>query len=106
MIRLELVALAPNIVSQCEQAGGKIFHQKGSLWCGTVQSWKYSGECEKQKQELLTRQKDEREKGTAQVISETTSPRYKLTASALAAESATRFAAFFEDLTADGEETA
>jgi hypothetical protein len=105
MISLELAALAPNIVSQCEQAGGRISHQNGSLWYVTVQSWKYSEECEKQKQELLRRQKDEREKGTALVTSETTSPRYKLNASALAAEYATRFAALFGDQTEDGEET-
>jgi hypothetical protein len=106
MISLELAALAPNIVSQCERAGGKILHQNGSLWYGTAQSWQYSEECGKQKEQLLQRQKDERENGTALVTSEKTSPRYKLNASALASESATRFAALFEDQTAGEEEPA
>jgi hypothetical protein len=106
MINLELAALAPNIVSQCEQAGGKILHQNGSLWCGTAQSWQYSEECERQKEQVLQRQKDERENGTALVTSEKTSPRYKLNANALAAEVATRFAALFEDQAAGGEEAA
>jgi hypothetical protein len=105
MIELELAALAPNIVSQCEQAGGKISHEIGLLWYLTVPSWKYSEECEKQKKELLKRQKDERTTGIALVASETTSPRYKLNPSALAAESASRFALFFEDPATNDEET-
>ncbi len=96
LIELELAALGPNIVSHCEQAGGKITHGLGSIWYLTAKSYNYSSECEQQKQALLLRQKTEKEDGTAAVKSETTSPRYKLNAAALSAEIAARMAPFLE----------
>ena len=97
MIELDLAALEPNVVSHCEQAGGKISHHYGTLWYQTVSSWKYSKECEEQKQQLLLRQQCERENGVALVRAETTSPRYKLNSSALAPEFAIRLATVFDE---------
>jgi len=101
LTELELAALGPNIVSQCEQAGDKITHGLGTIWYITTKSYNYSGECELQKQALLLQQKTEREDGTAAVKAETTSPRYKLNAGALSAEIAARMAPFLEEQSAD-----
>jgi hypothetical protein len=104
IIELELAALEPNIVTHCQQAGGKITHLHGTLWYQTVPSWKYSEECEEQKQQLLQRQKQERESKVASVKAETTSPRYKLNSCALAPEFAIRLAPFLEERHADAIE--
>jgi hypothetical protein len=99
LIMLEVAALSPNIVSQCEQAGGRVTHQLGTVTYQTYESWQFSKEAQRLKQELLQRQKDEKEDGRAVVISSTTAPRAKPDASALSSELAALLAPLFE---ADG----
>jgi len=96
LIELELAALSPNVVSQCETAGGKISHQLGTVSYQTYPSWRYSEETESLKQELLQRQKQERENSRAVVRSEKTSPVTKLNGAALAGEIAILLSAVLE----------
>jgi len=106
LIELQLAALAPNIVSQCEQAGGKLVHAMGTLWYQTTESYAYSEECEAQRKQMLARQKREREDGTAVVKGETTTPRYRLNASTLSAEVTRWMGRYLGEESAEGAGTA
>jgi hypothetical protein len=102
LIMLEVAALSPNIVTQCERAGGKISHQLGTVTYQTYESWQFSKEAQKLKQELLQRQKDEKEDGRAVVISLTTSPKAKPDPSSMFSELAIRLSPLFEADSAQG----
>ena len=83
LIELELEALKPNIVTRCDQAGGKIAHQLGTISYSTYKSWQFSEEVDLLKIRLSRLQKDEKENGTAVVKSERTSPIARLSGTAL-----------------------
>ena len=84
LIKLELDALSPGIVSQWEQAaGGKLTHQLGTITCQIRRTWQFSEDAEKLEQELLQLQEEEKENGRATVRSERTSPRASLNTSAI-----------------------
>ena len=102
LIELELAALSPNVVSQCETAGGKIAHQLGTISYQTYPSWRYSEETESLKQDLLQHQKHERENGRAIIRSEKTSPVTKLDGAVLAGEIAILLSAVLETDSAEG----
>src|ERR1039458_8589541 len=73
LIKLELDALSPGIVSQWEQAaGGKLTHQLGTITCQIRRTWQFSEDAEKLEQELLPLQEEEKENGRATVRSERT----------------------------------
>ena len=101
LIELELAALSPNVVSQCETAGGKIAHQLGTISYQTYPSWRYSEETESLKQDLLQRQQ-ERENGRAIARSEKMSPVTKLNGAVLASEIAILLSAVLETDNAEG----
>jgi hypothetical protein len=83
LIELELEALKPNLVSRCEQSGGKIEHRLGSIRCQTFKSWEYSEEVELLKLKLKKLQSNERGSGVAKVKAEKISPVARLNGDAL-----------------------
>jgi len=89
LITLEVAALSPDVVSQCEQGGGKVTHQLGTITYQTYESWQFSKEAQKLKQ-TLQRQKDEKEDGRAVVVSSTIVPKAKPDTSARFSELAIR----------------
>lgn len=86
LIELELEALKPNLVTRCEQAGGKIIHSMGSIQCQAYKSWTFSDEVELLKLKLSTAQKEEKENGRASVKSTKISPVARLSADAMSRE--------------------
>jgi len=86
LIELELETLKPNLVTRCEQAGGKIDHPLGSIRCQTYKSWQYSDEIELLKLKLQGLQKNDRESGAAKVKSEKIGPVARLNGDALSRE--------------------
>ncbi len=65
LVELELEVLKPNIVSRCEQAGGKLSHVLGSIRRQEFRSWKYSEEIDLLTIRLKNKKKLEEENGTA-----------------------------------------
>lgn len=104
LIGLELEALKPNIVTHCEQAGGELAHQLGTIRYQTYPLWQFSEDVELLKRRFLQLQKEEKENGRAVVKSETTSPIAKLDGSAIISELAIRLSPLFETDVAEAAE--
>lgn len=101
---MELEALKPNLVSRCDQAGGKIVHRLGTLRCLPYKSWQYSDAVELQKLKLKQMMQSERENGIAQIKAETISPVAKLNLEALSPEAAARLEAIIHEEEVELEE--
>jgi hypothetical protein len=83
IIELELELLKPNMITRCEQSGGKIAHRLGSIRCNSYKSWQYSEEVEVLKQKLKVLQEEERTTGKAAIKSESVSPVARLNGDAI-----------------------
>jgi hypothetical protein len=86
LIELELEILKPNIVTRCEQSGGKISHPLGNIRCQEYKSWEYTDEVELLKLKLRKAQEEEKKSGRAKVKSVNLAPVARLNAEALSAE--------------------
>jgi len=82
-IETELEALKPNIVTHCEQSGGKIVHRFGTIQPQEYKSWQYSDEVELLRVKLKRAEQEERDSGKAKVKATTISPVVRLNAEAL-----------------------
>ena len=86
LIELELEALKPNVVTRCEQAGGKLQHSLGSITNQTYRSWSYSEAVELAAIRLKKLKKAEEEDGTATLKSVRITPVARLNAEVLSEE--------------------
>lgn len=86
ILELEIELLKPNIVTRCEQMGGKITHRLGTINRQSYKSWAFSEKVAELQEALKQTKKAERENGIATVKSVTVSPVARINAAALSAE--------------------
>jgi hypothetical protein len=67
VIELELEKLKPNIVTRCDQSGGKIQHRLGTIRAQEYKRWTYSKAVELLNVQLKAKRKEEELDGTAAV---------------------------------------
>jgi excinuclease UvrABC nuclease subunit len=83
LIELELEALKPNIVTRCEQSGGRVEHTLGSITAQRYKTWTFSLETEELRDRLKKAQELEKKNGVAQVKGQSLSPVARISAQAL-----------------------
>ncbi len=86
LIELQLETLKPNMVTRCEQQGGKINHSLGVISRSASKIWRYSERVELLKQQVKDAQEDERRSGSAVVIESRTFLTARLNPAALEKE--------------------
>ena len=67
VIELELEKLKPNIVTRCDQSGGRIQHRLGTIRAQMFKRWTYSRAVELLNEQLRAKKKEEESDGTAAV---------------------------------------
>ena len=75
--------MKPNIITRCDQAGGKIQHRLGSIRSQEYRSWKYSKAVDLLTAQLKAKKREEELDGTALVNGVSVSPVARIDAEVL-----------------------